>query len=132
MFKFLRQYLGKQLRLGVLPALGHVAGEAYAGRSDARADDVGQAHESSAQNEQDVLRVDVDKLLLRMLSSALRRNRGLGALDDFEQCLLHTLARHVARNGEVFGLAGDLVDFVDVDDADLRPVDIEVGRRGSA
>ena len=67
--------------------------------------------------------------MLRVLAAARRWDGGIGALDDLEQCLLDALARHVARDGEVFRLAGDLVDLVDVDDADLRAVDVVVGRR---
>ena len=69
----------------------------------------------------------MDELLLGVLAPALRRHGGLGALDDLQKRLLHALARHIARDGEVFGLAGNLVDLVDVDDADFRARDIEVG-----
>ena len=84
--------------------------------------------ERAAQDEQDVRGVDMDELLLRVLAAALRRHAGLRALHDLQQRLLHALARHVARDGQVLGLAGHLVDLVDVDDADLGARDIEVGR----
>ena len=45
----------------------------------------------------------------------------------FKQRLLHALARYVARDRRIVGLAADLVDFVDVDDAALRPLDVVVG-----
>ena len=111
----------------MLLALGQLGGEAQTALADALTDDVGQADERAAQDEQDVRRVDVDELLLGVLAPALRRHGGLGALDDLQQRLLHALARHIARDGEVFGLAGNLVDLVDVDDADFRARDIEVG-----
>ena len=50
--------------------------------------------------------------------------RGDGALHDLQQRLLHALARHVAGDRGVVGLARDLVDLVDVDDAALRPLDV--------
>ena len=53
--------------------------------------------------------------------------RGDGAFHDLQQRLLHALARHVARDRRVVGLAADLVDLVDVDDAALRPLDVVVG-----
>ena len=53
--------------------------------------------------------------------------RGDRAFHDLEQSLLHALARHVAGDRRVVGLAADLVDFVDIDDAALRPLDIVVG-----
>jgi hypothetical protein len=61
-----------------------------------------------------------------VLAPALRRHAGHGAFDQLQQRLLHALARHVARDGRVVGLARDLVDFVDVDDAALGPLDLVV------
>ena len=55
------------------------------------------------------------------------RHRGDGAFHDLQQRLLHALARHVAGDRGVVGLAADLVDLVDVDDAALRPLDVVVG-----
>jgi hypothetical protein len=63
-----------------------------------------------------------------MLASALRGYGRDRALHDLEQGLLHALTRHVARDRRVVGLAADLVDLVDVDDATLRALDIVVGR----
>jgi hypothetical protein len=77
-------------------------------------------------DEQDVAGVDLQELLLRVLAPALRRHAGDGALDQLEQRLLHALARHVAGDRRVLGLARDLVDLVDVDDALLRLLDVVV------
>ncbi len=66
------------------------------------------------------------KLLLRMFASALRRNSRHRALEHLQKRLLNALAGNVARNRDVFTLAGDLVDFVDVDNAELGPVHIVV------
>ncbi len=82
--------------------------------------------ERAAADEQDVGGVDLQELLLRMLAPALRRHRGDGALDELQQRLLHALARDVARDRRVVGLARDLVDLVDVDDAGLRLLDVVV------
>ena len=60
------------------------------------------------------------------LPSDLGRHRGDGALDELEQCLLHTFARHVTGDRRVVGLAGDFVDLVDVDDALLGLVHLVV------
>ena len=54
--------------------------------------------------------------------------RGDRAFHDLEQRLLHALARNVAGDRGVVGLAADLVDLVDIDDAALRALDIIVGR----
>ena len=62
-----------------------------------------------------------------MLAPALRRHRGNSAFHDLQKCLLHALARYVSRNGRIVGLTGNLVDFVNIDDATLRPLDIVIG-----
>ena len=77
-------------------------------------------------DEQDVLGVDLQELLLRVLAPALRRHRGDGALDQLEQGLLHAFAGDIAGDRGVLALARDLVDLVDVDDAGLRLLDVVV------
>jgi hypothetical protein len=94
---------------------------------DAALDDLIEADEGAAADEEDVGRVDLQEVLLRVLAAALGRHVGDGALDDLEQRLLHALARHVARDARVVALAADLVDLVDVDDAALRPLDVVIG-----
>ena len=101
--------------------------EADAVLADAAGDDVFEPGEGAGHDEQHVRRVDLDELLVRVLAAALRRNRGDGALEDLQQRLLDALARDVARDRRVLGLAGDLVDLVDVDDAGLGALRVEVG-----
>src|SRR3989442_9186685 len=62
-----------------------------------------------------------------MLASALRRDRCDGAFHDLEQGLLHALARDVTSDRGVVGLAADLVDLVDIDDATLGALEVVVG-----
>src|SRR5690606_32962584 len=88
-----------------------------AGLGAALLDDLVQAGEGAADDEQDVAGVDLQELLLRVLAATLRRHRGDCALDQLQQRLLHALARDVAGDGRVLGPARDLVDLVDVDDA---------------
>src|SRR3546814_19171504 len=63
-----------------------------------------------------------------MLAAALRRNRGNRALHHLEQRLLDALARYIARDRGIFGLAADLVDLVDIDDTALCPLDVVIRR----
>src|SRR5690606_25222585 len=83
-----------------------------------------EARERTAADEQNVRRIDLQELLLRMLAPALRRDRRNRALDQLEQRLLHAFARDIARDRRVIALARDLVDLVDVDDARLRLLDV--------
>ena len=91
------------------------------------ADDLVQPLEGAAADEEDVAGVDLDVFLVGVLAPALGRHVGDGALDDLQQRLLHPLAGDVAGDGRVVGLAGDLVDLVDVDDAGLGPGDVAGG-----
>src|ERR1700751_2462148 len=61
-----------------------------------------------------------------MLAAALRRHGGDRAFDELQQRLLHALARDIAGDRGVVGLARDLVDLVDVDDAGLRLLDVVI------
>ena len=119
--------LGHEVTLGLADLLGNLGVEADALLARAVGHDLVQADEGAAADEQDVGGVDLDELLLRVLATTLGRDAGDGALEDLEQRLLDALARDVTGDREVLGLAGDLVDLVDVDDADLRALDVAVG-----
>ena len=62
-----------------------------------------------------------------VLATALRRHRRGRPLEDLQQRLLDPLPGDVAGDRRVIGLAGDLVDLVDVDDSRLGLLDVEVG-----
>ena len=59
-----------------------------------------------------------------VLPAALGRNAGHRAFQDFQQRLLHAFAAYVPGDGGVLALAGDLVDFINVDDAPLRLLNV--------
>ena len=61
-----------------------------------------------------------------MFAAALGRHRRHGALNQFQQGLLNTLARHIPRNGRIVRLAGNLVDLIDVDNTALRTLDFVI------
>src|SRR5262249_33743739 len=88
----LGQYVGKQAtELVVVIASANVRAEADAALADARLDHLVEAGERTAADEEDVRRVDLDELLVRMLATALRRDRRGRALEDLQQRLLHAL-----------------------------------------
>src|SRR5690606_14906765 len=91
------------------------------------ADDILDARERTAADEQDVRRVELDVLLLGMLASTLGRNVRGGPFEHLQQGLLNAFARHVAGDGDVLASLANLVDLVDVQDAPLSGFDIEVG-----
>ena len=101
--------------------------EADRARPAARRNNLVEASEGTATDEQDAGSVDLQEFLLRMLASALRRHTRHRAFYDLEQGLLHALARYVAGDRRVVGFAGNLVDLVDVDNAALRALDVVVG-----
>src|SRR5712691_11202453 len=115
-------------RLGDDALLGAVVRGAESNRpaADPLLDDLLQAVESATADEQDVGRVDLDEILVRVLAAALRRHVRDGSLEDLKQRLLHALAADVARDRRVVRLARDLVDLVDVDDSALGAADVEV------
>ena len=83
---------------------------------------------STAADEENVARIELDALLVGVLAAALGRDGCHGALEYLEEGLLDAFAGHVAREGRVLAFAGDLVDLVDVDDAALSFLDVVVGR----
>ena len=123
-----------RLHLAQDPALVHVVlalefcAEAHRLAVEAAFDDFLNALKRTAADEENIVRVDLDKFLVRVLAPALRRDVGDRTLDNLQQRLLHTLAGNVARDGGILALAGDLVDLVDIDDATLGKLHIVIRR----
>ena len=88
--------------------------------------DLVDAREGPAADEEDVGGVDLEALLLGVLAAALGRHVGDRALQDLQQRLLDPFAGYVPGDGHVLAFACDLVDLVDVDDAALGPWDVVI------
>ncbi len=116
-----------RLELAVVGALG-TAAEADHLAAQALADDLLEADEGSTADEEDVGGVDLDVLLLRVLSPPLWWHVGDSPFEQLEQGLLHALAGYVAGDRNVLAGLADLVDLIDVDDALLGGGDLVVGR----
>ncbi len=123
----LGEHVAEEVAEVLLVGAADVGTEADALAPDAALDDAVEAGEGAAADEQDVRRVDLDELLVGVLAPPLGRDRCGGPLQDLQQGLLHALAGHVAGDRGVLGLAGDLVDLVDVDDPGLGLLDVVVG-----
>ena len=91
-------------------------------------DDLVEADEGAAADEQDVGGVDLDELLVRMLAAALRRHVATVPSRIFSSACCTPSPRDVAGDRRVVALAADLVDLVDVDDAALRLLLVVAGR----
>ena len=63
-----------------------------------------------------------------MLAPALRRHIGHSALQNLQQRLLDTFAGYISGDGGVLTLAGDLINFVYINDAPLGQLNVIVGR----
>ena len=125
--EILREHLTKQVVLVDRGGAGDLGVKAHALVAHAIGDDLVQTNKGTTADEQDVGRVDLQQLLLGMLAAAGGRNACHRALKNLKQCLLNALARNIAGNGEVLGLAGDLVDLVHVDNANLRALNVAIG-----
>ncbi len=125
--QILGEYLADDAQRVTVGRHADVGVEADALLPDAALDDLLDARERPAADEEDVRRVDLDELLMWVLATALRWHRGRRTLEDLQQGLLHTLTGDVAGDRRVLALAGDLVDLVDVDDARLGLLHVVVG-----
>ena len=67
-------------------------------------------------NEQDVGCVDLNILLIGMLTSALRWHIANRTFQNFQQSLLHTFPGNISGDLNVLRLAPDLIDFIHIDD----------------
>ena len=76
--------------------------------------------EGTSADEEDIARVNMYVVLVRMLASALGRHVHHRSFQEFQQSLLYALSAHVTGNARVVTLTGNLVYFVDEDDAALR------------
>ena len=103
------------------------AAEAHRSLSDALLNDFIEADERATADEQNFLSIDLNVFLMRMLAATLRRNVASAAFENFQECLLHTFARNIARDADIVGLAPDLIDLVDINDADLGALHVVIG-----
>src|ERR1700730_14199893 len=91
------------------------------------ADNLFQPNKCAAAYKENLFRIDLDILLMRMFSASLGWDVATATLKNFQQRLLYTLSRYVSSDADVVCFPADLVDFVDIDDSYLGSLDIVIG-----
>ena len=86
---------------------------------ETRTDDALYAVKSASTDEEDLLRIDLDKLLLGMLATTIRGDVDDTPLEQLQKALLHPLTTHITGDGGVVALACYLVNLINEDDATL-------------
>src|SRR5262249_28112850 len=112
----------------VLFALFRVAAEADGFAAGTAGDDVIEADQGGATDEKKGRGGYLGVFLFGVFAAPLRRDVTDRPFEHLEQRLLHALAADIAGDADVLAGLGDLVHFVDVDDAALGGLDVEVGR----
>ena len=64
---------------------------------------------------------------MRVFPAALGRYRGHGPFKNFQQRLLHAFTADIPGNGNVFGLFGNLINFINVNNPPRGGLHIEIG-----
>src|SRR5699024_1795838 len=94
--------------------------------SDSALDDFIHTVECSAEYKEDVFRIYLDGLLVRVFSAALWRYTCSRAFQNLEQRLLYTFTLNISCNGCVLAFTCNLIDLIDVDDSLFRTLYIKV------
>ena len=66
----------------------------------------------------------MEKLLLRMLASALWRNTGFCSLQDFQKCLLYAFTGNITGNGYIFCFFCDFINLIEINNTMLSTLNI--------
>ena len=94
--------------------------------AQAPVDDLIKSDECTAADKENFFRVDLDIFLMRVFAPSLRRNVAAAAFQNLQKCLLNTFAGNVPGDADIVGLAPDLIDLVNIDDANLGTLNIVV------
>ena len=78
-------------------------------------------------DKQNVSRIDLDKVLMRMFATTLRRHIYNRAFDNLQQSLLDALARNISGDRWVVRLSRNFVNFIHKHNARLGSSYVEIG-----
>src|SRR4051794_24200547 len=93
--------------------------KAHGSLPDSFLNDSIETDEGSAANKQDLLRIDLDILLMRMFPTALGRNVACAAFENLQKGLLNSFSGNISSDTYVVGFASDLVDLININNPDL-------------
>ena len=82
----------------------------------------------ASSDEKDVGGIHFNEFLVGVFATSLRRHIHLGALEQFEQCLLNAFSGNVPRDGRIVRFPGDLIDLINEDDPSLCRFHIVIRR----
>ena len=69
---------------------------------------------STATNEKNILGVDLNQLLFRVLSSSLWWNQYFCSFQQFQQSLLYTFTTYITGNRRIIAFARNLINFINI------------------
>ena len=84
------------------------------------------AIECSTADEENIVRVYVNVVLVRMFATTFGGNIDNASFEEFKHTLLHSFSAHIARDGWVVALTRNLIDFVNENDTALSFFHIEI------
>ena len=122
----LRQHVAEWILHIRVVSRGDICAEAQPLLTDTLLHDLLQTGKRTGDDEQDIGGVELNELLVWQLAPTLRGHGGYGSLENLQQRLLHTFTGDIASDRGVFRLTRDLVNLIDVNDAALRLLDVEI------
>ncbi len=102
-------------------------GESKGVAANTSLDDLVQSNECATTDEEDVLGIDLDVFLVRMLAATLWRDVADRPFQNLQQSLLHPFSRNVAGDAGRIALAPNFIDLIDVNDAEFGALYIIIG-----
>ena len=87
-----------------------------------------QTDKCATTDKEDIRRIDLNKLLLRVFSASFWRDARDRPFNNLEQRLLDTLTGNISRNRRIISFSGNLIDLIDIDNSLLTFLDINSPR----
>ena len=129
LMQVLRHHLSDKIGLTLIKTLSNMRVKPDTLLTDTIRNNLIETNKGSTTDKEDVGGVNVDKFLLRMLAAACWRHARFSSLQNLQERLLNSLTGNISGNGEVFCLTSNFVNLVDVNNANLRALNVSVSRR---